>query len=63
MIKINRSIYKPMIYLKNGLYRRPCFDQTWFNYIKPIISFKKRNVTKAGYARISTNLRVVAFVD
>ena len=44
------TIYKSIIYLKNGLYISPCFKTNVEQYIKPLISFKKaQGSPKTGY--------------
>ena len=48
MIKL-WNIYKPMIYLKNGLYRRPYFRSNVDQYTKPSQKKKFKVARKAGY--------------
>ncbi|OFR17429.1 hypothetical protein HMPREF2904_00195 [Streptococcus sp. HMSC072G04] len=48
MIKL-WNIYKPMIYLKNGLYRRPCFRSNVDQYTKPSQIKKVQSSPKTGY--------------
>ncbi len=46
------TIYKSIIYLKNGLYISPCFKTNVDQYIKPLTNFKMRKVArKSGLRR------------
>ena len=61
MIKL-WNIYKPMIYFKNGIYRRPCFVHFVDQYTKPSQIKKVQSSPKTGYDAAQM-LFCVAIVD
>ena len=57
------TIYKSIIYLKNGLYISPCFKTNVEQYIKPLISFKKAQGSPKTDYDAAQMLSCVAIVE
>lgn len=67
------TIYKSIIYLKNGLYISPCFKTNVVQYTKPLTSFKnaqgspKNGLRRSAiailrrYCRLKTDVKIIIY--